>query len=528
MFKKREQKGKGIRRKREGDQGTSGIRVDKASRTSDEDADDVAGSAVVRDVDKTRKRVNAFSTGSGSGKRTAQLGQLLAEQSEGADKHVYGGSATATNEIDTAFDRDARAIAERNLKLQGENAVDADGTRLYRGQAGYKNVIRKDEAQIGNNKNTGTQGPIRAPAFFRATCRFDYQPDICKDYKDTGFCGFGDSCKFMHDRGNYKTGWQMEKEWDEKQSRRKELIAMGVDPDAEDNKDGEGTEGEDTRGEDLPFACHICRGPFVDPVQTKCGHYFCNKCAVSEFRVKGPKCAICEKNTAGIFNACRKLLAHAKRAGGFEALFAAASAAAGDQGVDLAAPTPAADTAPVLPRAPLGAESGSWGVVDEEAEAKETGVAELLEKEAQVKAAQAAAQAEAKAQAEAQAAAVAEAASVKEAAEAAKAAAAESAERAAAVALGWTLVEAHGQRYWFHAAKNMTCREMPLEVAQQMALCPGEEQQVRGGPESGDGETTGNEGKGASQGSTWTQLQDPQGRTYYYNPLTRETSWTPQ
>lgn len=25
--------------------------------------------------------------------------------------------------------------------------------------------------------------------------RFDYQPDICKDYKETGRCGYGDSCK---------------------------------------------------------------------------------------------------------------------------------------------------------------------------------------------------------------------------------------------------------------------------------------------------------------------------------------------
>ena len=40
------------------------------------------------------------------------------------------------------------------------------------------------EQQIGGNKHTGTQGPIRAPTFLRATCRFDYQPDICKDYKE--------------------------------------------------------------------------------------------------------------------------------------------------------------------------------------------------------------------------------------------------------------------------------------------------------------------------------------------------------
>lgn len=35
------------------------------------------------------------------------------------------------------------------------------------------------------------KGPIRAPSNLRATVRWDYQPDICKDYKETGFCGFG-------------------------------------------------------------------------------------------------------------------------------------------------------------------------------------------------------------------------------------------------------------------------------------------------------------------------------------------------
>ena len=34
-------------------------------------------------------------------------------------------------------------------------------------------------------------GPIRAPAYLRSTVRWDYQPDICKDYKETGYCGFG-------------------------------------------------------------------------------------------------------------------------------------------------------------------------------------------------------------------------------------------------------------------------------------------------------------------------------------------------
>lgn len=54
-------------------------------------------------------------------------------------------------------------------------------------------------------------GPQRVSQFVRTTIRIDYQPDICKDYKETGFCSYGDSCKFLHDRGDYKQGWELDR-----------------------------------------------------------------------------------------------------------------------------------------------------------------------------------------------------------------------------------------------------------------------------------------------------------------------------
>lgn len=48
------------------------------------------------------------------------------------------------------------------------------------------------------------KGPIRAPEHLRATVRWDYQPDICKDYKETGFCGFGGGCGFVRGSGEKK------------------------------------------------------------------------------------------------------------------------------------------------------------------------------------------------------------------------------------------------------------------------------------------------------------------------------------
>jgi len=64
-----------------------------------------------------------------------------------------------------------------------------------------------------------------------------------------------DSCKFLHDRSDYKFGWQLEREMQE------------------------GTYGEadndphqyeiDFDGDNLPFKCFICRNSFKDPVVTK-------------------------------------------------------------------------------------------------------------------------------------------------------------------------------------------------------------------------------------------------------------------
>ena len=54
---------------------------------------------------------------------------------------------------------------------------------------------------------------MRLSSTNRVSCRFDFRPDVCKDYKETGSCGFGDSCIYIHDRGDYKSGWQLEEEW---------------------------------------------------------------------------------------------------------------------------------------------------------------------------------------------------------------------------------------------------------------------------------------------------------------------------
>jgi RING finger protein 113A len=137
----------------------------------------------------------------------------------------------------------------------------------------------------------------------RAISRFDYQPDLCKDYNETGYCGYGDSCKFLHDRGDYKTGWQLEKEHEEEQ-KRKRMKAMGEDVDDEVDYR------IDPEAEDMPWACMICRNDFENPVMTQCRHYFCEKCALENYAKGHTRCATCNVQTCGIFNTAHRLLAN--------------------------------------------------------------------------------------------------------------------------------------------------------------------------------------------------------------------------
>lgn len=200
--------------------------------------------------------------------------------------------ATATYQLDTERDKDAQAIFERSQKIQ-EELTGKEDDKIYRGINNYQKFIKPKDTTMGNaSSGMVRKGPIRAPEHLRATVRWDYQPDICKDYKETGFCGFGDSCKFLHDRSDYKHGWQIERELEEGR--------YG----ANDDENYEVSSDE----EDLPFKCFICRESFKNPIITKCRHYFCEACALQHYR-KSKRCYVCNTQTNGVFNPAKELMA---------------------------------------------------------------------------------------------------------------------------------------------------------------------------------------------------------------------------
>ncbi|CAA2968654.1 zinc finger CCCH domain-containing 1 [Olea europaea subsp. europaea] len=178
----------------------------------------------------------------------------------------------------------------KRTAVVGKKRSDGD-EKLYKGLHGYTDYragFRREHA-IASEK-----------AGLLPTLEF--QPDICKDYKETGYCGYGDSCKFMHDRGNYKSGWQLENEWNEREKARKKALALGTKDDDEMSDEHD--------DDSLPFARFLCREPFADPVETKCKYYFCEHCALKH-HAKSKRCFVCNQPTNGIFNTafelCKKM-----------------------------------------------------------------------------------------------------------------------------------------------------------------------------------------------------------------------------
>lgn len=210
---------------------------------------------------------------------------------EGSESSVVG--ATATAEFDAEQDNDHRARREEALERSKKLAENKQLDTEYRGLKGYQQfLIQRDtaKANAASDKNR-VAGPVRASANLRVTCRFDYKPDLCKDYNETGFCGFGDSCIFLHDRTEYKSSYQIEKEWEAEQERKK-LEAEHAE---------EMIQTKETAVK--PTECPACRKPFKRPVKTLCSHYFCEGCVLRQ-----TKCPVCKAALMGSFKPASKEL----------------------------------------------------------------------------------------------------------------------------------------------------------------------------------------------------------------------------
>ncbi|KAL9576761.1 MAG: hypothetical protein Q9212_006838, partial [Teloschistes hypoglaucus] len=167
----------------------------------------------------------------------------------------------------------------------------SDDGPTYHGTSNYQSHIAKNPNAPPSSSSKTVVGPIKAPTNVRTITTTDFAPDVCKDYKQTGFCGFGDGCKFLHAREDYKQGWELDREWEKvgpggaknngKSNRTRATAAEGNDGEEEE---------EDALLATIPFACILCKSSYKTPVVTRCSHYFCEACALKRYR-KTPSCA---------------------------------------------------------------------------------------------------------------------------------------------------------------------------------------------------------------------------------------------
>ncbi|KAK4546576.1 hypothetical protein LTR36_001793 [Oleoguttula mirabilis] len=274
-FKKRGNKGANVRKR---------PATPPEDSASDSDYTDDEGGARVK-----RRKKEGVSVVAGVRRAPENLSKSTAFQADKSSAFAANDDATKTSNWYTEAANAADAARATAMALREEK--EQDGT--YKGTGGYSNFIQKD-------REARQVGPVKAPTNVRTITTTDFAPDVCKDYKQTGFCGYGDSCKFLHAREDYKQGWQLDKEWEKVAGKDKKPGAKGTADTEED--------AEEKLLESIPFKCVLCKEDYKRPVVTRCGHYFCEKCAMTRYMKEKKKgCAQCGADTHGTFNVAKKL-----------------------------------------------------------------------------------------------------------------------------------------------------------------------------------------------------------------------------
>ena len=153
-----------------------------------------------------------------------------------------------------------------------------------------------------NRDHVNSNSLCASKPFIRRTNIWDYQPPVCKDYKETAYCVFGDTCKFLHDRGDYKHGWEQEEDLGSLRRGNEKTDVNLHEICADDSKTSWGT----------PDTCFICLERFKNPVVTKCKHLFCERCAADYYK-KSTRCYVCGSQTMGVFNSATRLMHRNKK-----------------------------------------------------------------------------------------------------------------------------------------------------------------------------------------------------------------------
>lgn len=313
VFKKRVRKGAPI------------AKSDTVDSTVDNDKNEIDNDKIDDAVVKRARSTNTnglVSTSSNNASAAAKRNSSnVADSNESGliDELTFASSRTAA----PAGSRDAMATAtyivdgEVGERLEAEQrraAVEAEakaagplGDGVFRGAHGFAKFLSSNEK---DKPKAARIGPQSASAYARVATVMDYAMMICKDWKERGVCGYGDNCIYLHDRTDYKSGWELERDFDAAQKAKLSGIPLPEDEDvvaAAYANPGDKQQKTEPNVNDVPEGmCPICKKELESPLEAKCGHRFCGKCVRKRIAKNKLNCAQCGLPTNGIFNTVKQ------------------------------------------------------------------------------------------------------------------------------------------------------------------------------------------------------------------------------
>ena len=121
------------------------------------------------------------------------------------------------NSFNKVEEKEINKEKEKEKEIIGENNKQSKKSDFFK-ELFYKSnknlkKVRHEETTLRydpDDVDPTLKDKHRMNRFIKSSIRVDYKSGICKDFRDTGFCGFGDNCLFLHDRSDLYSGWELD------------------------------------------------------------------------------------------------------------------------------------------------------------------------------------------------------------------------------------------------------------------------------------------------------------------------------